>query len=110
MNNAIMTTEESIFDEIKKDSSPLLRERADELAVVIDALQNIGGSAHWQVLQKYIFNVDLEKAKRSLAKEKDTIEMFRLQGDIRTGEKLNLETLIFKYRNELLKIKKQLHE
>jgi hypothetical protein len=110
MNNANLITEDSIFDEYTKDSSPLLRERAGELAEIIDALQNVGGSTHWQVLQKYVFNVDLDKAKRSLAKEKDTVEMFRLQGDIRTGEKFNLESLIAKYRNELLAIKKQLHE
>lgn len=110
MNNATITTENVVFEEIKKDSSPLLRERAEILSDVIEALQNIGGSSHWQVLQKYVFDVDLEKAKRSLVNSKDTTEMFRLQGEIRFGEKFSIENLILKYRNELLAIKKQLHE
>lgn len=105
-----MIMEDSVFEEVHRDSSPLLRERAGVLADIIDALQNIGGSSHWQVLQKYVFDVDLERAKRSLVQSKDTTEMFRLQGEIRFGEKFSIDSLILKYRNELQAIKKQLHE
>ena len=92
----------------KKDNEVILREKVERLTEIIEALQNIGGSSYWTVLQKHVFNVDLAKAKRRLAKEKDTIEIFRLQGQIEWGDKLNLESLLTKYRDELLGIRKQL--
>jgi hypothetical protein len=108
MNNAFVITEEVLKEDVKRDITPELRQRAQMLTDTIEALQNIENSNFWKVLQKNIFEVDLDKAKRSLANEKDTTEMFRLQGDIRTGEKLNLESLIAKYRKELQAIKKQI--
>lgn len=105
MNNAKLIQEDTPEP---NDTAPLLRERAEELTRIIEALQNIAGSAYWKVLQQSIFNVDLDRAKRLLAREKDTTEMFRLQGEIRWGEKYDLEGLITKYRNELEKIKQQL--
>ena len=108
MNNAQLINE--TLEEVKKDNSPQLLGRAQELTDIIEAIQNIGGSSYWNVLRKYVFDVDLDKAKRSLAKEKDTTEMFRLQGDIRTGEKLHLESLLTKYRNELTAINQSLYQ
>ena len=110
MNNAFLTIEDALNEEKSKDPTPQLRERTQQLTDIIEALQSIGASSHWKVLHKYIFEMDLDKAKRSLAKSEDTTERFRLQGDIRTGEKLNLETLITKYRNELTTIRQKLHE
>jgi len=91
-----------------EDSSVLLRERVEILTEVIEALQNIASSNYWKVLQQNVFNVDLDKAKSRLANEKDTTEIFRLQGEIRWGEKFDLEKLIKKYRDELTAIRKQL--
>src|SRR3990167_1885721 len=102
MNNAF------INQEVSEDSSILLRERVEILTKVIEALQNIASSNYWKVLQQNVFNVDLDKAKSRLAKEKDTTEIFRLQGEIRWGEKFDLEKLIKKYRDELTAIRKQL--
>ena len=102
MNNAF------INQEVSEDSSILLRERVEILTKVIEALQNIASSNYWKVLQQNVFNVDLDKAKSRLANEKDTTEIFRLQGEIRWGEKFDLEKLIKKYRDELTAIRKQL--
>ena len=104
MNNAFITKEMS--EEV--DSSVLLREKVDKTTEIIEALQNIAGSSYWKVLEQNVFEVDLAKAKSRLAKEKDTTEIFRLQGEIRWGEKFDLEKLLEKYRNELLGIRKQL--
>ena len=101
MNNAFINKEV-----VAQDS--LSREKVEKTTEVIEALQNIIGSSYWEVLKKNVFDVDLDKAKRSLAKEKDTTEIFRLQGEIRWGEKFNLENLLEKHRNELLGIRKQL--
>lgn len=110
MNNALITSEDVLKDDMVKDLSPELNERATQLTDIIEALQKVGGSSHWAVLKKYVFDGELDKARRSLAKEDDPTKMFRLQGDIRTGEKLNLESLIAKYRNELEGIKRKLNE
>ena len=103
MNNAFINQEI-----ISEDSSVLLRERVEILTEVIEALQSIASSNYWRVLQQNVFNVDLDKAKSRLANEKDTTEIFRLQGEIRWGEKFDLEKLIKKYRDELTAIRKQL--
>ena len=105
MNNAFIIKEE-ITEE--KDASVLLREKVENLTEIIEALQNIIGSSYWQVLQQNVFNVDLLKAKSRLAKEKDTTEIFRLQGKIEWEEKFDLERLLTKYRDELSGIRKQL--
>ena len=109
MNNAFLI-EEDVFEDESIDSSPLLQERMQQLTDIIEALQHVAGSSYWKVLQQYVFDVDLSKAKKSLAKEKDTTEMFRLQGEIRWGEKFTLENLIEKYRNELQAIRKKINE
>ena len=103
MNNAFINQEVT-----PEDSSVLLRERVEILTEVIEALQSIASSNYWKVLQQNVFNVDLDRAKSRLANEKDTTEIFRLQGEIRWGEKFDLEKLIKKYRDELTAIRKQL--
>src|SRR3990167_10053542 len=103
MNNAFLNQEV-----IPEDSSVLLREKVEILTKIIEALQNIASSNYWKVLQQNVFNVELDKAKSRLAKEKDTTEIFRLQGEIRWGEKFNLEKLLEKYRNELSAIRKNI--
>ena len=103
MNNAFINQEVT-----PEDSSVLLRERVEILIEIIEALQNIASSNYWKVLQQNVFNVDLDRAKSRLANEKDTTEIFRLQGEIRWGEKFDLEKLIKKYRDELTAIRKQL--
>ena len=108
MNNAFIT-QDVLSEESPKDNQPELRARAEGLTDVIEALQNVGGSSYWKVLQKYVFEVDLEKARRSLAKEESTTEIFRLQGEIRWGGKFSLENLIEKYRNELKTISSKLN-
>lgn len=100
MNNAFVSQETT------QDKEILDRERIEFLIETIEALTNIAGSNYWHVLQKNVFDVSLEKAKKSLAKEKDTTEIFRLQGEIKWGERFNLEDLITKYRNELKVIRK----
>lgn len=103
MNNAFIKEVTS-----EEESSVLLREKIETTTEIVEALQNITNSSFWKVIKKYVFDVDLEKAKRSLAKEKDTTELFRLQGQILWGEKYDLEKLLKKYRDELLVIKEKL--
>lgn len=108
MNNAQLIIKEFVGKQ--KDPKPILQEKVEQLSETIDALQNVGGSSFWKVLQKNIWSVELNKAKKSLAKSDDTNEMFRLQGELRWEDKFNLEKLIEKYRNELEIIKQKLNE
>lgn len=104
MNNASIINEE----ELPVDNSVIFREKAEQLTTIIEAIQAIGGSSHWTVLKQFVFDVDLDKAKRRLAKEKDTTEIFRIQGEVAWGEKFDLEKLLQKYRDELTAIRKKL--
>ena len=104
MNNARIIMEETA----EPEKEVLFRERIEQLTSIIEALEKIASSSYWLVLKQNVFDVDLSKAKSRLAKESDTTEIFRLQGEIRWGEKFSLETLLEKYRNELIAIRKKI--
>jgi hypothetical protein len=107
MNNAFINKE---YEDVSDKALPIYREQVTQLTEVIEALQNIQGSSYWKVLKQFVFDVDLEKAKRRLALEEDTTEIFRLQGEIRWAEKFNLEELHQKKRKELLDKQSKIHE
>ena len=107
MNNAYINKE---YENVSDENLPILREQATQLTEVIEALQNIQGSSYWKVLKQFVFDVDLEKAKRQLAIEKDTTQIFRLQGVIEWGEKFDLTKMYDKKRKELLAIRKKINE
>lgn len=104
MNNALLINEETP----EPDISPLVRERAEQITLIIEAIQALLGSSHWKVLSKFVFDVELAKSKRRLENESDTTEIFRLQGETRLGRRYHLEKLLNDYRNELTGIRKKL--
>ena len=108
MNNAFLNQE--TLQEEEKDSSPLLRKRAEELGDIIEALQNISGSSYWKVLQKYEFDDTLQSLLVELGEEKDTVKIYRLQGEIKRAKKYVLEKILANRRIELERIRKQLNE
>lgn len=95
-------------DEETKTQEVALREQSVQLTELVEALQHIAGSSYWKVLKQQIFDVDLAKAKRRLQEASDTIEIFRLQGEIRWAKKFNLEKLLVDKRNELQAIRKKM--
>jgi hypothetical protein len=105
MNNALINKE---YEVASDENLPALREQVTRLTEVIEALQNIQGSSYWLVLKQHVFDVDLRKAKNRLVSEKDTTEIFRLQGEITWGNKFNLEKLLQSKRNELSAVRKKL--
>ena len=107
MNNAFII-KDVLQEETQKDSSPLLQERVEELADIIEALQAIVSSSYWKVLQKYEFDDTLQRLLVELGEEKDTVKIFRLQGEIKRAKKYSLEKLLQDRRQELARIKQQL--
>lgn len=107
MNNAFLI--EDTLKEEPKVPQPEVLKRIGEVTDIIEAIQHIGGSSHWAILYK-VFEVDLAKAKRRLATEKDTTEMFRLQGELRWEDKINLEKMLSKYRDELQALRQRINE
>ena len=101
MNNALLTMEEAPQKEV------LSRERMVQLTEIIEALENIGSSSYWKVIEQNVFEVELAKSKRRIETEGDTTEIFRLQGEIRLGKRYQLDKLLAKYRDELTSIRKQ---
>lgn len=106
MNNAFINKE---YEDVSDKALPILREQVTHLTEVIEALQNIQGSSYWKVLEKYVFNVELIKSKRRLEKEGDTLEIFRLQGEIRLGRRYDLEKLTKEYREKLSVLRKKIN-
>lgn len=107
LNNAKIIED---YEDQSTTNLPVLREQVTELTEVIEALSNIANSSYWKVLKQFVFDVDLEKAKRRLVIEKDTTEIFRLQGEIRWGEKFSLEKLLQDKRSKLEDIRKKINE
>lgn len=105
MNNAQII--ETLKEETEIDVKPHLREQETKLLEIIEALQNISSSNFWNVLLKE-FNDDLRKLVSRLEKEKDTSEIFRIQGEIKGMRKLNLIKSLNEKRQELEMIRKKL--
>lgn len=108
MNNGLIIEGESLQDRPEKDISPQLRARMQELTDIIEALQNIGSSSYWKVLQKYEFDDTLSHLLVELGKEEDTVKIYRLQGEIKRAKKYVLDKLLIDRRQELERIRKQL--
>lgn len=108
MNNAFVLNENTLKVE-EKDSSPLLRKRAEELGDIIEALQNIASSPSWKVLQKYEFDDTLNSLLVELGNETDTVKIYRLQGEIKRAKKYVLEKLLTERLAELQRIKVNLN-
>lgn len=111
MNNSKIAIDSiSLTDEEELDTTPALRQRETELAQIIEALEHINGSNYWKLLQDKIFQGILDSLQSRLAREKEPIEMYRLQGQIKWAEKYpDLLKLADGYRNELINIRKKLH-
>lgn len=108
MNNAFALNQDTLKEEVK-DTSPLLRKRAQELTDIIEALQNIVSSTSWKVLQKHEFDDTLNSLLVELGEEKDTVKIYRLQGEIKRAKKYVLEKLLVDRRAELQRIKVNLN-
>jgi hypothetical protein len=107
MNNAF-TLHDTLKEEVK-DTSPLLRKRAEELGEIIEALQSIASSTSWKVLQKYEFDDTLNSLLVELGNEQDTVKIYRLQGEIKRAKKYVLEKILIDRRAELQRIKVNLN-
>lgn len=103
---ALMNTLE---DEPEKDHSPLLRERMVQLGEIIEALKHIASSNYWKVLRQYEFDNTLHSLLVELGEEKDSVKIFRLQGEIRRAKKYDLDKLLTERLGELERIRKQLN-
>lgn len=107
MNNSLIAQDNILADDPKIDFTPTLRAREEHVLKIIEALRNIQASNYWKVIEQ-VLQQDLVKVTQRLRTEKDTIEMYRLQGQVTALEKYTLENLTNQYRNELTNLREQL--
>lgn len=94
---------------------PWLRMREGELVKIIEAVREIESSAAWSTLKTHVLDGVLEVLERQLAteskaKEINSPQIYRLQGQIAWAKKYSkLDTLADAFRLELTNIRKQLH-
>ena len=87
-----------------------LAERAQRISRTIEALEALKNSAHWQTIVRDVFDPELALLRGRMVREKDTTELFRLQGKIEWAEKkVDMPKLLTQYRSELAGIMNQLH-
>lgn len=108
-NNAFALMEETLSSTADVDTTPQLRKRAQDLTDIIEALQNIASSSYWKVLKQFEFDDTLKSLLVELGDEKDTVKIYRLQGEIRRAKKYDLEKLLTTRRVELERIRKQIN-
>lgn len=108
MNNSKIAIDNALTDEPVVDVSPQIRQRETELIEIIEAIKHIRSSDYWKLLQEQVFHKDLDRLTRQLRSERDTIEMYRLQGQVTWAEKYSLDNAEQMYRNELINLRKQL--
>jgi len=106
MNNSILQDlelEESV------DVKPTLRKKETELLSLIEAIESLLASDYWKLLEEMEFGPTLQQLRSRLGREKDSIEIYRLQGQVERAEKSDLRGLLKLKRNELLSVKAQLN-
>ncbi len=110
MNNSLMSSPEVELYGVPEDVKILRTERAVKLGKLIESLEAINRSEHWGVIMSEIFEPEIALLRKRLVEEKDTVEVFRLQGKLSWAEKkTNIEKLIIQYRTELSGIRKNLN-
>lgn len=109
MNNAQITNENVDLElDPLVDFQPMLNQQAKELVEIVEALDKVMQSSYWKVLYNKIFSQDLISLRSRLSKERDTTELFRLQGEIARAEKYDLNKMLVEKQNRLQNIKKQM--
>lgn len=109
MNNS-QTALNSLLEQEPVDNTVQLRQKETELITIIEALENISKSGYYHTIQKLILDPEIELLRKKLVSEKDTTEVFRLQGKLEYAEKhTNFEKLITTKRNELINTRKQIN-
>ena len=112
MNNSKIAIDNvSLEVESPIDTSPILRQKAVKLEQIIEAFNRISESSYWKVLEEEVFSGVLESLQRRMRNEKDTTELFRLQGQEAWANKFcDFKTLADGYKKELINITNKLNE
>lgn len=110
MNNSKIAIEYApLAEEAPKDYKATYRQRETELIEIIEALKNINSSKYWQIIQAEVFEPELKNLQKQLNDENNPTKMYRLQGEIKRAEKLNLSSRLQAYELELQSIRSKLN-
>lgn len=108
MNNS-QVANLNLEEEQPIDRKPFLRQREIELVKLIEAIENLKSSNYWNILEDF-FTREVEKLRNELDDERDTIKIYRLQGNLEWAKKYSdLSKLSERYREELINIRKQIN-
>lgn len=112
MNNAKLTIENINLEvEERVDIRPALRSRQEELALIIEAIENIKASSYWKVLEDKVFKGVHDSLLTRLKSEKEPIDIYRLQGQLMWAEKyLDLDKFMGIYKLELQNIRSKINQ
>lgn len=115
MNNSKLAIDNFSIEEKQVDISPRLRERLNELVIIIEALEGVAASKEWSSLTKLVFNGVVEKLESDLLKEAkkdnpDQLALARLNGQVVWAKKYaDLNGLANIFKSELKNVNDKLH-
>lgn len=110
MNNSLISEEEKELERL-----PWLRQREQEVIVIIEALNRVAASQDWGILRDEIFDGTVENLEKRMRTETDKSELnqseiHRLQGQLIWARKYaDLGSLAEFFKTELVGIRKQIH-
>lgn len=114
MNNAKITLDNVLNEEVPFDATPMLREKEGKLVKIIEALGRVAESEDWQMLEKEVFSgvvESLERRRKSEAEkpEINAPELYRLQGQTIWAKKFSdLKKLNQAFKVELANTRTQI--
>ena len=109
MNNSKIAIENTLREETLVDYTPMYRKQATELTEIIEAIEAVSQSNYWKLLQEKVFSGVLESLQHRIRDEKDSKNLFRLQGQIIWAEKYSdFKKMATVYRNQLENIKSKI--
>ena len=107
MNNSKLIN--TLSEEEPVDVKPMLRERQEKIAKIIEAIDTVAQSEYWKFIEMEVFRASLDSSVNQLCVEKDDKQVARLQGKIEVLSKYaDFKGFSEAYRLELDKIRQQL--
>lgn len=114
MNNAKLAIDYA-DEQFEEEKAPIIRQRQEEIAKIIDALIGVSSNENWKVLKVLVFDglvVALEARLKSEAIKKilDTDEIHRINGQLTWAKRYSdLNKLIDVYKLELVNLGEKLN-
>lgn len=104
MNNGLMIEKYVEGGEIEAQKRALktAKEKISQARQILEALRTLKGVKEFKIFLKFVITPEIESCEKKLRNERDNIEMYRAQGELRFNDLvLNLDAVIKRFESEV---------